>query len=217
MTPSNATDKTVSWTSSNSSVAKVSDGKITAVKAGTATITATAGGKTASVVVAVADAPVPVASVSISGDGVRDGKLALKSGASVQLTATVSPSNATDRKVTWTSSDSSVANVMGTGVVTAGNKAGTATITATAGGKSASVTVTVSSPQDPYEELDALAKAHASDLADGEYVVSTALKDGLVLEVAGWSKKRRRERGRVDVPRRREPEVEGVARLEGAT
>ncbi|WP_425622812.1 RICIN domain-containing protein [Bifidobacterium adolescentis] len=187
--PSNATDKTVSWTSSNNSVAKVSDGKVTAVKAGTATITATAGGKTASVVVTVADNPVPVTSVSISGDGVSNGKLSLKSGASVQLTATVRPDNATDRKVTWTSSDSSVANVMGTGVVTAGSKAGTATIKATAGGKSASVQVTVSAPQDPYAQLDALAKAHASDLADGTYVVSTALKDGMLLDVAGGSKK----------------------------
>ena len=188
VTPSNATDKTVSWTSSNSSVAKVSDGKITAVKAGTATITATAGGKTASVVVAVADNPVPVESVSVSGDGVSDGKLSLKSGASVQLTATVKPDNATDRKVTWTSSDSSVANVMGTGVVTAGSKAGKATVTATAGGKSASVEVTVEA-QDPYAELDALAKAHASDLEDGTYTVSTALKDGMVLDVADGSAK----------------------------
>ena len=188
VTPSNATDKTVSWTSSNSSVAKVSDGKITAVKAGTATITATAGGKTASVVVAVADNPVPVESVSVSGDGVSDGKLSLKSGASAQLTATVKPDNATDRKVTWTSSDSSVANVMGTGVVTAGSKAGKATIKATAGGKSASVEVTVEA-QDPYAELDALAKAHASDLEDGTYTVSTALKDGMVLDVADGSAK----------------------------
>ena len=188
VTPSNATDKTVSWTSSNSSVAKVSDGKITAVKAGTATITATAGGKTASVVVAVADNPVPVESVSVSGDGVSDGKLSLKSGASVQLTATVKPDNATDRKVTWTSSDSSVANVMGTGVVTAGSKAGKATVTATAGGVSASVEVTVEA-QDPYAELDALAKAHASDLEDGTYAVSTALKDGMVLDVADGSRK----------------------------
>ena len=188
MTPSNATDKTVSWTSSNSSVAKVSDGKITAVKAGTATITATAGGKTASVVVAVADNPVPVESVSVSGDGVSGGKLSLKSGASAQLTATVKPDNATDRKVTWTSSDSSVANVMGTGVVTAGSKAGKATVTATAGGKSASVEVTVEA-QDPYAELDALAKAHASDLEDGTYAVSTALKDGMVLDVADGSRK----------------------------
>ena len=150
VTPSNATDKTVSWTSSNSSVAKVSDGKVTAVKAGTATITATAGGKTASVVVTVTDNPVSVESVSVSGDGVSGGKLSLKSGASAQLTATVKPDNATDRKVTWTSSDSSVANVMGTGVVTAGSKAGTATIKATAGGKSASVTVTVTDvPKQP--------------------------------------------------------------------
>ena len=188
VTPSNATDKTVSWTSSNSSVAKVSDGKITAVKAGTATITATAGGKTASVVVAVADNPVPVESVSVSGDGVSGGKLSLKSGASAQLTATVKPDNATDRKVTWTSSDSSVANVMGTGVVTAGSKAGKATVTATAGGVSASVEVTVEA-QDPYAELDALAKAHASDLEDGTYTVSTKLKDGMVLDVADGSRK----------------------------
>ena len=86
---------------------------------------------------------IPVTSVSVSGDGVSGGKLSLKSGASVQLTATVKPDDATDRKVTWTSSDSSVANVMGTGVVTAGSKAGKATVTATAGGKSASVEVTV--------------------------------------------------------------------------
>ncbi len=97
-----------------------------------------------------ADVSVPVESVSVSGDGVKDGKLALKSGASVQLTATVKPDDATDRKVTWTSSDSSVANVMGTGVVTAGSKAGTATIKATAGGKSASVQVTVTGvPKQP--------------------------------------------------------------------
>ena len=96
------------------------------------------------------NAPVPVESVSISGDGVSGGKLSLKSGASVQLTATVKPDNATDRKVTWTSSDSSVANVMGTGVVTAGSKAGTATVKATAGGKTASVQVTVASvPKQP--------------------------------------------------------------------
>ena len=186
--PDNATNKTVSWDSSDNSVAKVSDGKVTALKAGTATITATAGDISSLITVTVADVPVPVTSVSVSGDGVSDGKLSLKSGASVQLTATVKPDNATDRKVTWTSSDSSVANVMGTGVVTAGSKAGKATVTATAGGKSASVEVTVEA-QDPYAELDALAKAHASDLEDGTYAVSTALKDGMVLDVADGSRK----------------------------
>ena len=79
------------------------------------------------------DTTVPVSSVSISRDGVSNGKLSLKAGASAQLTATVLPENATDRKVTWTSSDSSVANAMGTGVVTAAGKAGTGySITASA-------------------------------------------------------------------------------------
>ncbi|MFR4786697.1 MAG: starch-binding protein [Bifidobacterium adolescentis] len=100
-------------------------------------------GSSAALAAVECETTIPVTSVSISGDGVKDGKLSLKSGASVQLTATVNPSNATDRKVSWTSSDSSVANVMGTGVVTAGSKAGKATVTATAGGVSASVEVTV--------------------------------------------------------------------------
>uniref|UniRef100_UPI0022E2611C starch-binding protein n=1 Tax=Bifidobacterium adolescentis TaxID=1680 RepID=UPI0022E2611C len=100
-------------------------------------------GSSAALAAVECETTIPVTSVSVSGDGVKDGKLSLKSGESVQLTATVKPDSATDRKVTWTSSDSSVANVMGTGVVTAGSKAGKATIKATAGGKSASVTVTV--------------------------------------------------------------------------
>ena len=183
--PSNATDKTVSWTSSNSSAAKVSDGKVTAVKAGTATITATAGGKTASVVVTVADNP--VTSVSISGDGVSGGKLSLKAGASAQLTATVKPDDATDRKVTWTSSDSSVANVMGTGVVTAGSKAGKATIKAAAGGKSASVTVTVTDvPKQPmtvwYKPASSWKTAKVHYQANGKWTGSaqrmTLYRDG---------------------------------------
>ncbi|WP_270307758.1 Ig-like domain-containing protein [Bifidobacterium adolescentis] len=183
--PSNATDKTVSWTSSNSSAAKVSDGKVTAVKAGTATITATAGGKTASVVVTVADNP--VTSVSISGDGVSGGKLSLKAGASAQLTATVKPDDATDRKVTWTSSDSSVANVMGTGAVTAGSKAGTATIKATAGGKSASVQVTVTGvPKQPmtvwYKPASSWKTAKVHYKANGKWTGSaqrmTLYRDG---------------------------------------
>ena len=78
--PDNATNKTVSWDSSDNSVAKVSDGKVTALKAGTATITATAGDISSLITVTVADVPVPVTSVSVSGDGVSGGKLSLKSG-----------------------------------------------------------------------------------------------------------------------------------------
>ena len=129
----------------------------------------------------------PVTSVSISDDGVSGGKLALKAGASAQLTATVKPDDATDRKVTWTSSDSSVANVMGTGVVTAGSKAGTATIKAAAGGKSASVTVTVTDvPKQPmtvwYKPASSWKTAKVHYQANGKWTGSaqqmTLYRDG---------------------------------------
>ena len=145
VSPSNATDRSVSWKSSNTSVATVdASGKVTAVKAGTATITATAGGKSASVTVKVKgeDPVVPVQSVSISGTGVSGGKATIKVGAGLNLNATVSPSNATDQDVTWISSDDSIATVSSTGSVR-GVKAGMAVIMATVGGKSSSVIVTV--------------------------------------------------------------------------
>ena len=84
---------------------------------------------------------VPVTSVSISGPGVKAGKATVRKGASLQLTATVNPSNATDRTVAWKSSNTAVATVAD-GKVT-GVKAGTAAITAKAGSKTATVTVTV--------------------------------------------------------------------------
>lgn len=137
--PSNATNKTVTWSSSDSSVASVSGGMITAKKAGTTTITAKAGGKTATCKVTVSDPTVAVTSVSINKSSIN-----MTVGDTAALTATVSPSNATNKTVVWSSSDSSVASVS-SGTVTA-KKAGSATITATAGGKSAICKVTVSSP-----------------------------------------------------------------------
>ena len=138
--PSNATDRTVAWKSSNTAVATVANGKVTGVKAGTATITAKAGSKTAAVTVTVTDGVVPVSSVKITG--ATSGKLSVAKGASKQLGATVGPDDATYKTVTWTSSNTAVATVDKTGKVT-GVKAGTATITAKAGSKTAAVTVTV--------------------------------------------------------------------------
>ena len=143
VSPANATDRAVSWRSSDTSVATVdASGMVTAVKAGTATITATAGGKSATVKVTVASDYVAVSSVSISGTGVSGGKATINVGAGLNLAVTVSPSNATDRTVTWSSSDDSVATVSSAGSVR-GVKAGTAVVTATAGGKSNSIIVTV--------------------------------------------------------------------------
>ena len=105
VSPSNASDKTVIWSSSNEQVAKVdASGKVTTVALGEAVITAKAGEKTAACKVTVK--PVPVASVTLDQTMIE-----IKIGESVTLTATVGPENATDKTVNWSSSDPSVATV----------------------------------------------------------------------------------------------------------
>ena len=89
---------------------------------------------------------VPVNSVSINGDGVSGGALTLDPEDTCALHATVNPANATDKTVTWSSSDVKVATVDASGKVSA-KAAGTVTVTAKAGGKTASVKVTVTAPK----------------------------------------------------------------------
>ena len=140
VSPSNANDKTIKWTSSNSKVATVDNsGKVKAIKAGTATITATTtNGKKATAKITVSKAKVDVKSVSLNKT-----TAALDEGKSVEFKATVSPSNATDKTIKWTSSNSKVATVDNSGKVKA-IKAGTATITATStNGKKATAKITV--------------------------------------------------------------------------
>ena len=138
--PSNATNKNVSWKSSNTSVATVSNGKVTALKAGTATITVTTedGSKTATCSVTVNAKVYPVTGVSLDKTTAT-----LTEGETLTLTATVNPDNATNKNVSWKSSNTSVATVSN-GKVTA-LKAGTATITVTTedGSKTATCSVTV--------------------------------------------------------------------------
>ena len=120
-------------------------GKVTAVGAGTATITATAvdGSEKYDT------CTVTVTKTSVTGVTLDQTSLTLTEGDSETLTATVEPSNATNKNVTWSSSDPNVATVEN-GVVTAVG-AGTATITVTTedGGKTATCTVTVERPYVP--------------------------------------------------------------------
>jgi len=144
VSPSNAANKIVGFSSSSSAVAVVDSlGKITAKKVGTAVITAKTldGGKTAKCTVTVTLPPtVSVTGVSIPG--------ALKNiivGNTATLKATVSPSNATNKSVAWSSSNSKIVRVDQSGKVTAVG-AGKVTIKATAkdgSKKSASVSITV--------------------------------------------------------------------------
>ncbi|GAA6766383.1 hypothetical protein AAFH68_23250 [Flavobacterium sp. CGRL1] len=138
--PANATNQNVTWTSSNTAIATVNaSGLVTAVAAGTATITVKTvdGNKTATSAITVAAIPVSSAAVSPTS-------ASLYAGNTQQLTVTISPANATNKNVTWSSSNSAAATVNSSGLVTAVS-AGTATITATTqdGNKTASAAITV--------------------------------------------------------------------------
>lgn len=134
--PDNATDKSVVWTSSDDAVASVSNGKITALKSGKATITAKSGTCSAE-----CEVTVSVNTESIILDKTT---LSLAIGETATLIATVKPDDATDKTVTWSSSDESVTKV-DNGKVTA-IKSGKATVTAKCGGKTAECVVTVTVP-----------------------------------------------------------------------
>ena len=139
--PQNATNNTVTWSSSNPEFATVANGTVTAVSAGTATITVTTadGNHKATCTVTVIPKTVQVSGIQVQGSA------SVYVGGSTKLTATVTPTNATNQKVTWSSNNESVATV-GTGGTVTAVSAGTATITATAqdgSGISGSCVVTV--------------------------------------------------------------------------
>ncbi len=165
VTPDDATDKTVTWSSSDETVATVDNGVVTPVGVGTATITAAAGGKSATVAVTVI--PVDVTGITVD----KDELILVVGGPTETVTATVAPDDATDKTVTWSSSDETVATVAN-GVVTPVG-AGTAVITATAGGRSATVSVMVADVL--IETIDDLTTA-IDNQADGQFWI---IKGGL--------------------------------------
>ena len=139
ISPSYASNKNVTWTIEDTSIASYSNGSFKGLKEGTTTITAKTsdGGFTAS-------ASLEVKRVAVTGVSVSPTKLELKEGKTSTISATVAPSNASVTTVTWSSGNKNVATVSSEGLVTA-VKAGTTTITATTtdGGFTASTTVTV--------------------------------------------------------------------------
>lgn len=156
--PSDATNQNYSWTSSNNSVATISSsGYVTAISAGNATMTATSedGGFTATCIVTVS-----AATINVTGVSLNPTTASIKVDGNIKLAATVSPSDATNKAVTWSSSNSGVAAVSDTGVVS-GVSAGTATITVKTvdGNKTATCSVKVT---------------ENSSSATGEFIINTS-------------------------------------------
>ena len=168
-TPADAnTGKAVNWTSSNTSIATVDNsGKVTGVAVGTATITATST-TDASIT---ASCAVTVQAVAVTGVSINPTSANLQIGGSTDLTYTILPANATDKSVSWSSSNTAVANVNNNGHVSA-VAAGTATITVTTtdGNKTAtcSVTVTAGPPVPPTSLTTHVPEVYeAKDIAGG--------------------------------------------------
>ena len=135
--PDYVQDKTVTWASADESIATVSQtGQVTAAAIGTVEITATAGEKTGKCTVS-------VISKTVTSVTIDKTSLSMNLFEFDKLTATVTPADAVDGKVEWTSSDSEVASVDENGKVSS-LKPGTAVITAKAGSKSAQCNVSVS-------------------------------------------------------------------------
>lgn len=142
--PSDATNKNVIWKSSNDAIATVNNsGVVTGKKKGSVTITVRTedGGKTAACTVDVEEA----ANKPVTGVKITATNLTVGVGKTITLTAAAEPADATNKNVTWTSKDTSIATINSTTGVVTGVKAGTATIVATTvdGGKTATCNVTV--------------------------------------------------------------------------
>lgn len=143
ITPSNANNKKVTWTSNNESVATVTqDGVVTGISKGTATITATTedGGRVASCVVTVVEPIIPKVTLSATTGEIEAEKTLI-------LTATLNVEATQD--IVWSSSDNTIATVEGsgasnsTGTITGIKEGGPVTITATYGDKTATCSVKV--------------------------------------------------------------------------
>lgn len=142
--PNNATSKDVSWSSSNNNVATVANGVVTAIASGSATITVkTADGSNKSASCIVTVSKIPVSSLAIDKES-----LTLLVDESATLSLSVYPINATNKTISWSSSNGSVATVSDGTIKAVG--AGNATITAKAtdgSGCSTTCSVTVNKHQ----------------------------------------------------------------------
>ncbi len=176
ISPERTTEKDVEFSSDDEDVATVSsDGVVTALKEGTATITVKTvdGSLTDECEVTVESSAIPVSSVTYKGGRTQ---LSLELTETYQLVAIVNPDNATNKEVEWRSSDSSVATVDQNGLVKPVSPGVTAirAIAKDGSGKSASCAVTVMAPEVVHVSSVTLSTDKIIDLVIGKEKVITA-------------------------------------------
>lgn len=189
ITPSDATNKTLNWTSSNTSIATVdSSGTVKAISSGSATITAkTTDGTNKSATCSVT-VSIPATNVSVSGISVSPKSLTLSDGQQSTISATISPSNATNKGVTWRTSNSdalSLSSQTNTSVkVTAHSSSVDKSVTVTAvssdGSYSDTVSVTVKKTEPVVETPSILMGTVQYETATPVSDIQTAFDNGVV-------------------------------------
>ena len=143
ITPDNATNKTVAWTSENEDIARVNNGIVTAIGPGETTITVTTqdGQKTAKCTITVIE-PEPE-EIHVEKVELNMQNISLEIGETATLVAVITPNDATNKNVTWTSEDENIASV-NNGIVTAIGPGETMiTVTTEDGEKTATCKITV--------------------------------------------------------------------------
>ena len=183
--PTNATDKTVTWTTSNASVATVTNGVVNFVGAGAATITVTTqdGSYTAT-----CNVTVNAATVSVTGVTVSPTTLVKTVGdAAVTLTETVQPTNATNKTVTWTTSNASVATVTNGVVNFVGVGAATITVTTQDGNYTATCNVTVNAATVSVTGVTLNKNTTTISVGGNEDLTATVLPTNATNKTVSWS------------------------------
>ena len=182
--PNNATNKTVSWTSSNSKVVTVKNGQVTAVGVGNATVTATTqdGKKTAKVTFTVKEKTVAVSGVKLNQEEIQ-----LEVGDSQTLKASISPNNASNQNVTWTSSNENVVTVENGTITAIGIGNATITVTTQDGKKQAKATVIVKEKTIPTTGIEVSNNKVSLKIGESSAVTVTVLPQNATNKEVTWS------------------------------
>ena len=183
VSPSNADNKAVIWSTSNGSVATVNEGVVTAVKEGSAAITVKTddSGKTATCNVTVTSRTIPVTGVSLNLT-----ELEITEGDKTVLAATVSPEDATNRNVKWSSSDETVATVSNGEITALKSGAVKITVITEDGGKTAECAVTVKEKVYPVESVSLDKESLSMEPGETAVLVATIVPENATNKKVKW-------------------------------